>query len=132
EAITVAVPGSGCRCGVIVAGGQGTHGSKTAYAQGRYGGLGSARHHDISIAVFDQTCRIAYGMQAGCASRYNRVAGALQAQHDGQLSGNKVDQRCRYKERGNTTWTALEVFDLGFFDAGQTTYAGTDDRTDAL
>src|SRR5690606_31696915 len=132
ETIAIDVPGARGSRGIVVAGGQGTHRGKAAYAQRRHGGFRSACHHDVGVAVFNKARGIANGMQTRCAGRDHCIRGTLEAQHDGELPGHQVDQRGGNEERRNATRAAFHVFDLLLFDTRQAADAGTNDGTDTF
>lgn len=51
ESIASGVPWAGCRSGIVVAGGEGSHGGEAGDGKGRDGGFTATANHNVGIAA---------------------------------------------------------------------------------
>eukprot|EP01022_Parablepharisma_sp_SALTPOND_P036185 TRINITY_DN979_c0_g7_i1.p1 TRINITY_DN979_c0_g7~~TRINITY_DN979_c0_g7_i1.p1 ORF type:complete len:1344 (+),score=262.78 TRINITY_DN979_c0_g7_i1:3504-7535(+) len=132
ETIAILVPGTGGGCGVVVAGRQGAGRRETTNTQRRNTGFGAAGNHRICVTVHDHARGRADAMQAGGAGSDDRQVRPLQAELDGQVARDHVDDRGRDKERTDAARTTVGQFGVGFFDQRQAANARTDHDANAL
>ena len=125
ETVAVFVPRTGSGGGVVVAGGQGFHGGKSADAQCAHRAFCAARNHHIGIAVLNDAHGIADGVRAGGARGYHAVAGAAIAFEDGNVPRNQVNQRAGDEKGVDFACAACGNGVGGGFNGGQTTDART-------
>ena len=111
ETVTAFVPRTGSGSRVVVAGGKCLHGGKTADAQSADRAFCATGNHNVCVAVFNQSCRVADGVCAGCTGRNHAVTRAAVAFENGDMAGNQVNQRAWDKERIDF---ARAAFDDGF------------------
>ena len=120
------VPRTGGCGGVVVAGGQGFHGGKSAHAEHADCAFRAAGHHHVHIAVFDEPCGIADGVRTGSTGGNDAVIVPAVAFQDGDVSRNQVDERAGDEERVDFADTAFKHCFGGGFNGRQP----ADTRTD--
>ena len=131
KTIAVLVPGAGGGLGVIVAGGQGTHGGKTTNAQRRHRGLCATGHHHIRIPVFDHAARFSDAVQARCTGSHHSQIRPFEAEAHGHMAGHHIDDGRGHKKRRDTPRPTAGQFRMGIFDQRKAANARADHTRNA-
>ena len=100
EAAALLVKGDGGTAGIGGVG-QGAHGGESAHGQGRDGGLGSAGHHHLGVAVPDVAESVTHRIGAAGAGRHWADAHAVQSEADGDMAGRQVGDHHWDEEGGD-------------------------------
>ena len=132
KTIAVLVPWATCCSRVIVAGGKCTHGSKTTDSQRRNSGFSTAGHHDICIAILDDTGGLSNGMCA-CGARGDHCnIRPFQTVHDGHVTRDHVDDATGYEKWGNPAIAFVDQIGVRVLDHWQTANARTNADPDSF
>ena len=91
-----------------------------------------AGHHDVGIAVFDDTGSVTDIMGAGGTGGDDGEIRTLEAVAYGQVPGDHIDDIAGHIKGGNAPWSAFHEGLRGFFNAWEAAYAGADGNTDAV
>ena len=132
EAVTILVEGARGVGGVVIAGGERTHGGEACNAKRSDGGFGAAGDHGVGVAALDDAEGVADGVGAGGAGGCRGLVGAARAVLDGNVSGGEVDDRAGDEEGRDLAGTAIEQVDVFALDDVEAPDAGTDVDSDAI
>ena len=132
ETVAIFIPRTAGLGGLVVAVGERLGGGKTAHPHRGGCLLGTTGHHHVRIAVGDHATGHADGMGACGTGGGDGDVGALQASHDGEMTGHHIDDGGRYEEGAQLAGTAVDQAAVVLLNQTQTADAGTDRHTDAL
>ena len=132
KAVAVLVEGAGGVRGVVVAGGEGLHGSEAADAHRRDGSLRAAGDHGVGVAALDDAEGVADGVRGGGAGGCGRLVRPLGAVADGDVAGGQVDDRGGDKERRDLARPAVHQVGVLALDDVEPADAGADVHADVI
>ena len=118
--------------GVVVACGEGAHGSEACYAERGDGGLGAAGDHGVGVSALDEAEGVADGVGGGGAGGCRGFVGAARAVLDGDVAGGEVDDGAGDEEGRDLAGAAVEQIDVLAFDDVEAADAGADVDADAI
>ena len=129
KAIPVLVPGTTGSRGIIITGGERTCCSKPANARGTGCHFRTTGDHDVSIPIGNGSCCNPNIVRRCRTCSDNSNIGTFHAVHNGQISGNHIDDAARNKEGRNFSRTTVQKRLIGHFYPVQTTDAGSNRDT---
>ena len=110
--------------------GRRAHPSETEEHAGCGAGIRAAREKDISVAVPDHARGIADGIRRAGAACRQHMAGAAEAERDGDLARHDADDRHRNRIRRDAVVVARVVIAILAFGDVDTARAAADDDAD--
>ena len=132
EAVAILVKGAAGVGGVVVAGGEGLHGSEAADRERRDGSLGATGDHGVGVAALDDAEGVADGVRGTGAGGGGGLVGTLGAVLDGDVAGGEVNDGRGDEEGRDLARAAVEHVGVLALDDVETADAGTDVDADGL
>ena len=131
ETVTVFIKGARCVSRIVIAAAQSVHIVKASYTHRANTGIGAARYHHVGVATADNPTGFTDSVQAGRTGSHVCNVGALQTEHNRELSGDHIDDRPGNHKGRNTTGTAFMKCQIVVADHAQAADTGTDRAADA-